>query len=247
MKRRPTTRHHPARTTAPPQSNGAGAEAPIEAGSSRPETAPDDLVLVTRAQAGELEAFEALVGRYEDRVYSLALRILRHKQDAEDITQQTFLNALEHLDGFRRESSFSTWLFRIATYAALKVIRKRKGLDWVSLEAATERTDENEPAPHPDFIADWRYSPQALVQRRETLRVVEAALDELDEKHRLVFLLRDVEGFSVRETAEAVGISEVNVKVRLLRARLRLREILTRAFGDPARRLQPHAHDGRNP
>lgn len=204
---------------------------------------PDDLALVARAQAGELEAFETLVSRYENRVYSLALRILRHEQDAEDITQQTFMNALEHLEGFRRESAFSTWLFRIATYAALKIIRKRKGLDWVSLEAETERTLDDEPAPHPEFIADWRHSPQALVQRRETLRVIEGALDELDEKHRLVFLLRDVEGLSVRETAQALGLSEVNVKVRLLRARLRLRETLTRVFGDPAHRLAPHAHE----
>lgn len=243
MKHGNTTRRRGTAIAPPGPGGGRGGQAPVptEAEGTPTRGGADDLVLVTRAQAGEVDAFEALVGRYEDRVYSLALRILRHEQDAEDITQQTFLNALEHLDGFRRESSFSTWLFRIATYAALKVIRKRKGLDWVSIEAETERTVEHESAPHPEFIADWRQSPQRLVQQRETLRVIEAALDELDEKHRLVFLLRDVEGLSVRETSEAMGISEVNVKVRLLRARLRLREILTRAFGDPARRLQPHA------
>src|SRR5512146_2405980 len=93
-----------------------------------------DADLVARAQAGELDAFEALTNRYEQRVYALALRMLRHEQDAEDVTQQAFLSALEHLDGFREEASFSTWLLRIAAHAALKVIRKRKGLETVSLE-----------------------------------------------------------------------------------------------------------------
>src|SRR5437016_2178770 len=97
-----------------------------------------DSELVQRAQAGDLAAFEALTNRYEQRVYSLALRMLRHEQDAEDVTQQTFLGVLEHLDGFRGEASFATWLLRIATHAALKVIRKRQGLHTVSLEQATE-------------------------------------------------------------------------------------------------------------
>ena len=85
-----------------------------------------------------MDAFEALTNRYEQRVYSLALRMLRQEQDAEDVTQQTFLSALENLDGFRGDASFATWLLRIATNAALKVIRKRRGLDTVSLEEATE-------------------------------------------------------------------------------------------------------------
>ncbi len=202
----------------------------------------DDSVLVTRARAGDLGAFEALVTRYEDRVYALALRILRNEHDAEDVTQQTFLSALENLAGFREEARFSTWLLRIATHAALKVIRKRQGLDAVSLEAATEPTGERDGIPHPEYIADWRESPERLVQLSEVRRLLEQALEELDEKHRVVFLLRDVQGLSVRETAEVLGLSEVNVKVRLLRARLQLRERLTRALGDPARRVMPHAH-----
>ena len=96
--------------------------APISADTPDPE-------LVNRAQAGELDAFEALTTRYEQRVFSLARRILQQEQDAEDVTQQTFLSALENLPGFRGEASFATWLFRIATHAALKVIRKRKGLE----------------------------------------------------------------------------------------------------------------------
>jgi len=209
-------------------------------------TAPEisDRELVARAQAGEMDAFEALTSRYEQRVYSLALRILRHEQDAEDVTQQTFLSALEGLSSFRGEASFATWLLRIATYAALKIIRKRKGLDTVSLEAATEETDRYDTIPRPEYIADWRQSPAELVHKNEIQRLLDAALAGLDEKHRLVFLLRDVEGLSVKETAEALGISEASTKVRLLRARLQLREELTRTLGDPARQVgrSPHNH-----
>jgi len=203
-----------------------------------------DLALVARAKAGELDAFEALTNRYEQRVYSLALRMLRHRQDAEDVTQQTFLSALENLDGFRGDASFATWLLRIATHAALKIIRKRKGLDTVSLEEATEEADGYDTIPHPEYIADWSQSPEQLVQQNEIQRLLEEALAKLDEKHRLVFLLRDVEGLSVKETAEALGLSEANTKVRLLRARLQLREQLTRTLGDPERRVvrSPHAH-----
>ena len=198
--------------------------------------------LVTRAKAGDLDAFETLTTRYERQVYSIALRMLRNEQDAEDVTQQTFLSLVENLDGFREEARFATWLMRIATHAALKVIRKRKGLETVSLEAATEPQDDTEAIPHPEFIADWRESPAHLVERNETRRLIDDALASLDEKHRLVFLLRDVEGWSVRETAQALGLSEANVKVRLLRARLQLRERLTQALGDPAKRLAPHDH-----
>src|SRR5512140_3132124 len=207
------------------------------------DTTPD-AQLVERARAGDLDAFEALTTRYEQRVFSLALRMLRHEQDAEDITQQTFLSALEHLESFRGEASFATWLLRIASHAALKIIRKRKGLDTVSLEEATEGAEQSDTLPHPEYIADWRQSPGQLVERNEIRRLLDEALGQLDDKHRLVFLLRDVEGLSVKETAETLGLSEANTKVRLLRARLQLREQLTRTLGDPERRAArvPHNH-----
>lgn len=202
----------------------------------------DDAALVLRAKQGDLAAFEALATRYERRVYSLALRLLRQPEDAEDVTQQALLSALEHLDGFREEAAFGTWLMRIATHAALKVLRKRRGLPTVSLEQATEPSATDETIPHPEFIADWRESPAVLAERHEVRRLLDEALDQLDEKHRLVFVLRDVEGFSVKETAETLGLTEANVKVRLLRARLQLRERLTAVFGDEARRVPPHRH-----
>lgn len=195
------------------------------------ETRSDE-VLVAQAQAGQLAAFEELVSRHERRVYSLAYRILRHQHDAEDVTQQAFLSALEHLADFRAESSFATWLMRIAGHAALKVIRKRRGLPTESLDIS-----------RPEFIAPWQESPARLAQQHEIGQLIDAALAQLGEKHRVVFLLRDVEGFSVKETAAVTGLTEANVKVRLLRARLQLREQLTRAFGDEHRRLTPHRHE----
>ena len=206
-----------------------------------PET--PDVELVRLAKAGDLDAFEVLTSRYEQRVYALAMRMLRQEQDAEDVTQQTFLSVLENLEGFRGEASFSTWVLRIASHAALKIIRKRKGLNTVSLEEVTEASDNVNSIPHPEFIADWRQSPENLVEQNEVRLLLDDALTRLDEKHRLVFLLRDVEGLSVRETAEALELSEGNVKVRLLRARLQLREDLTRVLGDPAQQLiRTHHH-----
>ena len=155
------------------------------------------------------------------------------------------MSVLENLEGFRGEASFSTWALRIASHAALKIIRKRKGLNTVSLEEATEPSDDLNSIPHPEFIADWRQSPEHLVEQNEVRRLLDDALTRLDEKHRLVFLLRDVEGLSVKETAAALELSEGNMKVRLLRARLQLREELTRVLGDPARQLvrSPHHNE----
>ncbi len=203
-----------------------------------------DEALLEQARQGSLEAMETLVNRYEQPVYNLAMRLLRHEQDAEDVMQQTFLSLVENLDSFRGESSFRTWLYRVATFAAFKILRKRKGLETISLDASVDPKPEEEgPPPHPEFIADWRDTPEHLAQRQEVRQLIEEAIAELDEKYRVVFLLRDVEGLSVEETATALGITPANVKVRLLRARLKLRERLTRLLGDPGRALPPHRHE----
>jgi len=204
-----------------------------------------DSELVLRAKAGDLAAFEELATRHERRIYTLAFRIVQNAHDAEDVTQQAFISAMENLASFREDASFATWLHRIATHAALKIIRKRQGLDTVSLEGATEPQPDSDSIRHPEFIADWKQSPEQLVQRNEIRRLLDDALGHLDEKHRLVFLLRDVEGLSVKEAAESLGLSEANVKVRLLRARLQLREELTRVLGDPEKQVPriPHHHD----
>lgn len=203
--------------------------------------ADDDLALLRRAQTGDFAAFESLVGRFQGRVYGVAYRIVGQAQDAEDVVQQTFLSLIEHLDSFRGESAVATWVLRIATNFALKVLRKRRGLPLVSLDSGDD--DSLAGVPHPDYIAQWRDPPDALLERAELREQLDAAIAELDDKHRVVFVLRDIEGLSTRETAEAVGISEANVKVRLLRARMQLRERLTREFGDEATRVVPdHRH-----
>jgi RNA polymerase sigma-70 factor (ECF subfamily) len=184
-----------------------------------------------------------LVSRFEPRVFGLTRRILRQRQDAEDATQQTFLSVMEHLAQFRGESSVAAWILRIATNHALKILRKRQRAKTVPLQTPPN-SDDGEDLPHPEFIAQWRDDPADLAQRAEVLQLLRRALEELDEKYRSVFVLRDVEGFSTQETAELLGITPANVKVRLLRARLQLRERLTRTLGDEATQVFPgHEHD----
>lgn len=202
---------------------------------------PDDGALVRAARNGDLAAFETLVKRHERRIYGLARRLTGSDEDAQDVTQQTFLSAVRALPRFREAAAFSTWLTTIAANAAFKVARKRRGLPTASLDAATEPGADGR-IPHPDYIADWRETPDRLAQRAETHRLLDAAIAELDPGHRAVFLLRDVEDLSVRETARVLKLTEANVKVRLLRARMQLRERLTRAFGDEARRYEPDRH-----
>ncbi len=208
------------------------------------EAAAHELELFRRAQQGDFAAFEALVDRFQPRVYRLARRILGPVQDAEDVTQQTFLSLIEHIDQFQGESAVATWVLRIATNHALKVLRKRRGLPTVPLEAVADPDDNYATLPHPSYIAQWRENPEDLAQRAEVRQLVEQALTDLDDKYRVVFVLRDIEGLSIKETAAALGLSEANVKVRLLRARLQLRERLTQALGDEATRVFPtHAHE----
>lgn len=208
-----------------------------------PQIADGDRELVHRARQGDFEAFESLVALYERRIYGLALRIVRRQHDAEEVVQQTFLSVVEHLAEFREEARFSTWLMRIATNHALLLLRKRSRRRTVPLGEEYGENEDYASVPRPEYIAQWRETPDEIASRKETQQLLAAALDELDDKYRLVFLLRDVEGLSTAETAEALGITEANAKVRLLRARLMLRERLTRQFGDEASRVTPdHDH-----
>ncbi|OGV69803.1 MAG: hypothetical protein A2283_13075 [Lentisphaerae bacterium RIFOXYA12_FULL_48_11] len=206
------------------------------------KTDADDSRLVRAAKDGNLAAFERLVTSNERRIYGLARRITGSDEDAEDVTQQTFLSAMQNLSSFRESAAFSTWLTTIAVNAALKIVRKRQGLPTTSLDEAT-KPDVDRRIPHPEYIADWRQNPEQLVQNRETRRILDSAIAELDPGLRAVFLLRDVENLSVKDTANALHLKESNVKVRLLRARLKLREKLTLLFGDPDHRYLPAEHN----
>ena len=195
--------------------------------------------LVRRAKAGDYAAFEALVSRYERPIYTLVRRIVGNVEDAEDAVQESFASVVEHLAEFREESSFYTWLSRIASNHALKLIRKRRGLRTIPLDELTARVDQN--LPRPEFIAPWAKDPLDAEKEPAVRALIETALQELDEKYRLAFVLRDIQGLSTVAAAHALGVSEGNLKVRLLRARLQLRERLTRALGNPAARVDPPA------
>lgn len=199
-------------------------------------TSPEELL--RRAKSGDFQAFQLIVAQLQPRVYRLVYRILQQREDAEDATQQTFLAMVEHIGEFREESQISTWVQRIATNFALKLLRKRRTDKSVALTDLG--ADESYSSiPHPEFIAPWSLTPDEILSRVEVRSQIEQALLELDDKYRLVFVLRDIEEFSVRQTAEFLGITEGTVKVRLLRARLALRERLTREFGDVSMAMQP--------
>jgi RNA polymerase sigma-70 factor, ECF subfamily len=203
---------------------------------------PTEINLIRRAKAGDFAAFQQLITSLQPRVYGLTFRILQQAQDAEDATQQTFLALIEHIADFREESSVATWVLRIATNYALKILRKKRTVKMVSMSDVTPE-DSYSNIPHPEFIAPWSQTAEEIVQQAEVQTELEKALQELDDKYRLVFVLRDVEGLSVRETAEALQLTESTVKVRLLRARLALRERLTKKFGDAMQVMTPnHNH-----
>lgn len=210
-----------------------------------PEEGPaEELRLFRQARTGDFQAFEELVGRLQNRVHGLALRILgpSRTHDAEDVVQQTFLGMIEHLEDFREESTVAAWVLRIAANHALKVLRRERILPMHSYEEGSQESFAS--LPHPSYIARWRNDPADLAQDAEVRRLVDVALAELDDTYRLVFVLRDIQGLSTEETAQALDLTPSNVKVRLMRARLQLRERLTRALGDPATRLIPDHHHG---
>ncbi len=192
---------------------------------------PTEMDLLHRAKAGDFSAFQRLIANLQPRVYGLAFRILQQQQDAEDATQQTFLALIEHIGGFRGDSSIATWVLKIASNNALKILRKKRGLKVVSLSEVSS-DDSYGNLPHPEVIAHWSKTAEEIAQQAEVQLEIERALKELDDKYRVVFILRDVEGLSVRETAELMELTESTVKVRLLRARLALRERLIKTFGD---------------
>ena len=188
-------------------------------------TVQDDRELLARAQAGDMSAFEALVGRHEDKVYGLALRMTRSEADAAEITQDTFLSAYQHLSEFRGEAAFGSWVHRIAANNALMRLRRQKVLDIVSDDlVGPEFTDRGSLAEPPE--SDWSRRADDQLLDEELGRAIQAATDALPEGYREVFLLKDVEGLSYEEISEMVGISVPAVKSRLHRARLALREAI---------------------
>jgi RNA polymerase sigma-70 factor (ECF subfamily) len=178
--------------------------------------------------AGDRAEFARVVDLYSNPIYRLGLRMLGNPQDAEDVLQNTFLNALTHLQNFEGRSSLSTWLYRIAANEALMLLRRKK--PEVNLEdtESDEHTDDLKPT---QFV-DWSALPEEELLSDEGKQVLDQAIQSLPESMRIVFLLRDIEGLSIKETADALNLTETNVKTRLLRARMFLREQLSAYYGE---------------
>ena len=190
--------------------------------------AETDEQLVRKSQQDDERAFGELVSRYESKVYSLALKMVRNPEDAEDVLQDTFLRAYRGIKSFKGNSTFSTWIYRITANSALMRLRKRQ-LPTVSIDDADEREA-------PINIADWAPGPVEQMLNQETQAAMTEAIEALPPEFRQVFVLRDIEELSNAEVAEVLDISVAAVKSRLHRARLKVRNRLATYFTEPRTR-----------
>lgn len=194
-----------------------------------PRTSPpplDEVELVSQAKQGNLEAFTTLVNRYDGKIFRLTQHITGNRQDAEDALQETFLKAFSHLKQFQGDARFYTWLVRIAVNESLMKLRKRKTTNAVSLDEPVETEDDSLPRE----VAAWDPSPEERYAQQELREILDRAVQSLPPIFRTVFVLRDLDQLSTEETAEALNLSVPAVKSRLLRARLQLREKLSKYF-----------------
>jgi len=187
----------------------------------------NEKALLAEARAGNGEAFATLLNQYDRRLFRLALNITGNQPDAADALQEALLKAYRGLETFRGDSRFYTWLVRIVVNEGLMNLRRRRADSWASLDEPTEADDHSL---MPREIEDWGDNPEQRYSKTEFHAILNQALERLEPILRIVFLLRDVEGLSTEETAGTLGLSVPAVKTRLLRARLELRERLTKYF-----------------
>lgn len=185
--------------------------------------------LIAQFKEGSMEAMEAIVDRYEDRIFTFGLKMCGQLQDAEDITQDTFLNAFRYLKSFREETKLKNWLFKLAATACIRKRRKKKCEPDRELSLETSFMNQNGAVETYD-IPDWSHEPSNKVLQAEMKEVIDHSIQTLPHKYKLVFNLRDIEGFSTKETAEILGISIESAKTRLHRARLALREKISHSY-----------------
>jgi RNA polymerase sigma-70 factor (ECF subfamily) len=193
-----------------------------------------DAELVKLAQAGETRAFDELVRRYQDKVFRLCFKILRHEDDAAEALQDAFLSAFRGLKNFKAESTFSTWLYRIATNAALMKYRRRRA-GHVSYEQSQGGLEDAEPM----AIADWSTQPLDELLDAETREILAREVEKLPTNEREVFVLRDIMEQSNEHVAKELGLTVAAVKSRLHRARVHLRDRVNRYFREKMTR-KPH-------
>lgn len=202
--------------------------------------ASDDLSLVRAARAGDVAAFEELVRRYDRRLFRIAHQFTHNYEDAQDLVQDAFLKAYKNLNQFREQSKFSTWLIRITINEGLMKVRKQRTHKEVRLEQDLELDEGTIPLD----IADWAPDPEKRYQVSEIRRLLMEALQHLHLPLRVVFVLRDIEGLSLEQTAEALDLTVSAIKARSRRARLQLREILSKHFRKPDQASQREALKG---
>jgi RNA polymerase sigma-70 factor, ECF subfamily len=207
-------------------------ELTIQVGAARGENtraartpAAPDAMLVAEARNGKPAAFEQLLARHERRIFRLAQNLTRNREDAEEVMQDAFFRAFTHLEGFKENARFSTWLTRIAINEALMKLRRRRPT--VSLD--DERESDNDFVVHE--LEDWGPSPEQKYSQQELQHILGEAIGGLSPGLRVVTRLREVEQLSTEETAQILGLSVSAVKSRSRRARLTLREMLNRYFG----------------
>ena len=193
----------------------------------------EDVELVRRARTGDIEAFEKLLGRHQQRVLRVVLSIVKEPMDAEEVAQEVFLTVFEKIDKFRGDASFSTWLHRVAVNAALMQRRKKKADRSVPLDEVMPAFDDK--GMIAVNVGDWTERAEDPVLQQEARAVIETAVDKLKEIYRTVFTLRDIQGFSTEETAAILDLSIAAVKTRLHRARLFLRSELADYFEKQAK------------
>jgi RNA polymerase sigma-70 factor (ECF subfamily) len=187
-----------------------------------------DETLVKRAQGGDSSAFDELVRRYTNIVYRILYKILRHEEDTQDALQDTFVSAYRALPRFRQDAKFSTWIYRIATNAALMKARARR-TNLVSLDHPSEDPD----AQHAWELPDWSATPDEEIMTDETRRIMEDAIQSLPAEQRAAFVLHDIQDLSSADTAAAMGITVSAVNSRLHRARVFLRDRIGRHLRTP--------------
>ena len=188
----------------------------------------EDFDLIQRINSGQVDQFHDLVKRYEQKLYNFSLRMCRDHSDAEDMVQDTFLNIFKYLKDFRYESKFKNWLYKVAASTCIKKRRKSKFAP--EKELSLDEFRPNDEAEAPEEVPQWAQMPLDKLLNAELTGAVHQGILAIPKKYRMVIVLRDIEGFSTAETAQILNLSPANVKVRLHRARLFLRDKLKGYF-----------------
>jgi RNA polymerase sigma-70 factor (ECF subfamily) len=187
----------------------------------------EDAALIERWRRGDISAIERLVGKYQGRIYNLILKICANPDSAAELTQDTFVKIIENIDRFESRSSFYTWAFRIAVNLALNYCKRKTTVRWTSLDAETVADDEQTKQSLAAILQDEKSpDPSQIAENRELCRLVQAALDKLDDEQKTIIVLRDIEGMDYAQIAEVLVVELGTVKSRLSRARAALRHLL---------------------